>query len=496
MKVMCKTVTAVTFSLVALILSLNTFAAEILGGGGNAADKLILDWANVKLGNKANPVKFSSSIFSNELVMLQNGKIDFAILDTPLSEADLTRMKLLQFPFALSGVSIVVNLQNTLAGTVKLDGPTLGKIFSGEITHWDDPAITTLNPKHDLPNNPITIVHSGEFSTDYSVISSYLGNVNEKWKAGDVNGHKREWPANAILTDSFSNRISTIKNTPFSIGYLPMQYLPQPSLSNVHLKNRDGNFIGLSDTSIIASTSAVNLNDGQAASLSLTNKSGNASWPISNFTFIVVNKDSVNEEQIAQILSVINYGLKFAPLKTTVHKYVAIPDQISRSIMAKIEPLTSGTSAKTAGKSSPAKSSQPGAQEPLAIQNRNDDELTRQRTDARIAAAQDESRRLEEKNRAARQLADEIAKEKAIKEAKAAKLAADEAIKAALAAKLEAEKLAEKNRLIAKAEKERADKEKAERERAEAEKAEQERAIQLRNQKDEDPLEAYRRSVR
>ena len=250
----------------------------------------------------------------------------------------------------------------------------------------------------------------------------------------------------------------------------------------------------LSDTGIIASASTVNIDDGQTASLSLINKSGSSSWPISTFSFIVVNRNRVKDEKVVQLLNVIHYGLKFAPIKSTVHNYVTLPDQISKSIIAKIETLTNGANTGTAAKLSPAKSSQDNAQEAIANKKRIDEELQRQRTDP-STAAQEENRRIEDKNRAARQLADEIARDQAIKEAKAAKVAAEEAIKAANAAKLQAEQLAEKNRLIAKAEKERADKEKADKERVEKEKAEKERAIQLRNQKDEDPLEAYRRSM-
>lgn len=494
MKVIYKFVSAVTLVLATMILSFQVSAAEIVGGGGNAAEKLILDWSTAKPGNRANPVKFSGSILSNDLAGVQSGKIDFAIVDAPLSEADLARMKLQQFPFALSGVSIVVNLQNTMAGTLRLDGPTLGKIFAGEISHWNDPAITALNPRHDLPNTPITIVHSGESSTDYTAINSYLGSVSEKWKAAGTNAGKREWPALSVYTDRIATRISTIKSTPFSIGYLPMQYMPQPAISAIHLKNRDGTILGLSDTGIIASASTANLEEGQSASLLLINKSGNTVWPISSFSFVVVSRDRARDEKIVQLLSVISYGFKFGSLKPTVHNFVALPDQLAKSVMEKIEAFTAGTNTGSATKTSPARASQDTMQEALANRKKSEDELSRQRAEANTAA-QDESRKAEERNRAARQLADETARVQAIKEAKAAKQAAEEAIKAALAAKVEAETLAEKNRLIAKAEKDRAEKEKAEKERIEKEKAEKERAIQLRNQKDEDPLEAYRRSV-
>ena len=492
---MYKIISAVTFSLLASIISSHAFAVEIIGGGGNAADKLILDWASTKPGNKSAKIKFNSNIASDDLAMLQNGSVDFAILDNPLSEAELDRMNLLQIPFALNGISIVVNLQNTMAGTLRLDSQTLGKIFSGEISNWDDPAITALNPKHTLPNKPITLIHSGDLSTDYSLINQYIGIINEKWKSGNLNGKTRAWPANSIFADGFSARISTIKNTPFSIGYLPMQYMPQPSLSGVHIKNRDGAFVGLSDVSIIASSAVANFDDGQSASLSLINKNGNASWPISTFSFIVVNRDRVKDENTSQLLAIISYGLKFGSLKPTVHNYVAIPDQVSKSIIAKIETLTAGASTGNATKSTSGKNSQDTAQDALSNKKRNEDELSRQRTDTKTAA-QEENRKAEEKNRAAKQLADEMAREQAIREAKAAKLAAEEAIKAANAARLQAEQLAEKNRLIAKAEKDRADKVAAEREKAEKERIEKEKAIQLRNQKDEDPLEAYRRSVK
>jgi phosphate transport system substrate-binding protein len=486
---MYKIAFTIAFILFASISSYQVFAVEILGGGGNAADKLILDWSTAKFGSRTKSVKFSNSINSNDVSMLQNGKIDFAILDTPFNEAELARMNLLQIPFALNGISIVVNVKNTMEGTLRLDSQTLGKIFSGEITKWDDPAIAALNPKHDLPSSTITIIHSGNSSTDYSVLNSYIGDINEIWKSGEVSGQKRTWPANSIYAEGITARIASIKKTPYSISYLPMQYMPQPSLSAIHIQNRDGSFLGLSDTGIIASASTANVDDGQAATLSLINKNGRASWPLSTFTFIVVNKNKVKDEKIVQLLNTVQYGLKYAAIKPTEHNFVALPDQISKSVIAKIDTLLSGSN-----KGTTEKSAQDGAKEAIAIKQINDAELQHQRIDPN-SVAQEANRRIEEKNRSAKLLADEAARDQAIKEAKAAKHAADEAIKAANAAKIQAEQLAEKNRLIAKAEKEKADKEKAEKERIAKEQAEKEKAIRLRNQKDEDPLEAYRRSI-
>jgi phosphate transport system substrate-binding protein len=469
-----KIITIVTLILISM--SYQACAEDIVGGGGSAAEKLILDWAKFAPGYQKYSIKINNTFSSADLDMLQKGKIDFSILDSPLSENELVKKNLLQFPFALSGISIVVNLPNALSGTLKLDSKTIGKIFSGAITSWNDPAITALNPKHDLPNEPIIIIHSDESSTDYPAINSYLGNISEKWKSGDSKGKKRVWPAKSILTDGLSERIFALQHNIYSIGYLPMQYMSQFSLLNIQIANKDGNFVSLSDTGIVASTSNVDIN-GSADNLVITNKNGANTWPISNFVFIVVNKERIKDAKIVQFLKIINFGLKFASLKYTLYNYVALPDQLSSPAMAKIENIIDPSSTASKEVNIPA----------IEVNQEN-------------TPTAEESRRAAEGRRAVvRQQQLEIKeREQAIREARAAKIAAEEAIKAAKAAKaakLEADALAEKNRLIAKAEKDKADKEKAEKEKIAKVKAEKERAIQLRNQKDEDPAEAYRRSM-
>ncbi len=487
MKLKSRTLIASTIAIFALMASTPGWAGEITGGYGNAADKLLQDWASFKAESRNNTLKFTSSLSAGDLSQLQNGKLDFAILNAPLSDAELNRLNLQQYPFALSGVAIVVNLPNTMAGALRLDSSTLGKIFSGEISSWDDPAITALNPKHDLPAKPITIIHSDETSADYPVFNSYLNTINANWKAGDAAGRKRTWPNGSINTDDLSGRIAALKGTAYSIGYLPMQYMSQPSISAVHLMNKDGKFTSLSDTSILAAASKAEGDDGRYAGLTLINASGNASWPLSDFVFLVISNNRLNDEKISDLMSILSNGLKFGSLKPTLHNFVAIPDALSRSIAGRMETIASNSAASKPQSRGTADKAQEIARAKAAA------EAQAERARAEAQASQEDRRNAEA--RKAKLQADELAREKAVREAKAAKQAADEAIRAAQAAKLEAERLAEKNRQIAKAEKEKADRERAAREQAEKEQAEKEKAIEMRNRKDEDPLEAYRRSV-
>ena len=57
----------------------------------------------------------------------------------------MTDNGLVQFPMVMGGIVPVINVEGVKPGELVIDGPTLAKIFMGEITKWDDAAIKKLN---------------------------------------------------------------------------------------------------------------------------------------------------------------------------------------------------------------------------------------------------------------------------------------------------------------------------------------------------------------
>ena len=43
-----------------------------------------------------------------------------------------------------------------------LDGPTLGSIWTGNLTMWNDTRIAALNPNTTLPGQPIQLAYSND----------------------------------------------------------------------------------------------------------------------------------------------------------------------------------------------------------------------------------------------------------------------------------------------------------------------------------------------
>ncbi|TGV75329.1 phosphate ABC transporter substrate-binding protein PstS, partial [Mesorhizobium sp. M00.F.Ca.ET.158.01.1.1] len=90
--------------------------------------------------------------------------VTFGATDKPMSDADLEKNGLVQFPMVMGGIVPIVNLTGIKPGELVLDGKTLAQIYLGAITTWDDAAIKALNPSLTLPSTAIAVVHRSDGS--------------------------------------------------------------------------------------------------------------------------------------------------------------------------------------------------------------------------------------------------------------------------------------------------------------------------------------------
>ena len=102
----------------------------------------------------------------------------FGASDAPLPGKELDKIGLAQFPMVMGGIVPVVNLDGVKPGELTIDGPTLAKIFLGDIKTWDDPAIKKLNPSAKLPSQAIAIVHRSDGSGTTFNFAYYLADVS------------------------------------------------------------------------------------------------------------------------------------------------------------------------------------------------------------------------------------------------------------------------------------------------------------------------------
>ena len=82
----------------------------------------------------------------------------------PLTDEELAKDGLVQFPTVIGGVVPVVNIKGIAPGQIKLTGQVLGDIYLGKITKWNDPALAALNPGVPLPDAAISVVRRADGS--------------------------------------------------------------------------------------------------------------------------------------------------------------------------------------------------------------------------------------------------------------------------------------------------------------------------------------------
>ena len=109
--------------------------------------------------------------------------VDFGASDTPMLDSELASAKggpILHIPLVLGAVVPAYNVKGLDTG-LKFDGETLGKIFAGKITKWNDDALKALNPGTNLPDEPIAVAHRSDGSGTTAVWTDYLTKESPTW---------------------------------------------------------------------------------------------------------------------------------------------------------------------------------------------------------------------------------------------------------------------------------------------------------------------------
>ena len=93
----------------------------------------------------------------------------------PLTDDELSKDSLVQFPTVIGGIDVIVNLPGINPNELKLTGPVLADIYLGKITKWNDKEIAAINPGLKLPSLAIASVHRADGSGTTFVFTDYLG---------------------------------------------------------------------------------------------------------------------------------------------------------------------------------------------------------------------------------------------------------------------------------------------------------------------------------
>lgn len=136
-------------------------SSVINGAGSTFAAPMYQQWAGQYHQSVSNGVQINYQAVGSGggISEFTQGVVDFGATDAPMTGTEKAAAQagqgsvVLHIPMIIGAVALVYNEPGLKSLT--LDGPTLAKIYLGDISKWNDPAIKKLNPGVTLPSDAI-----------------------------------------------------------------------------------------------------------------------------------------------------------------------------------------------------------------------------------------------------------------------------------------------------------------------------------------------------
>lgn len=307
-------------------------AEQINGAGSSFIYPIFSQWASTYYQNTNEKINYQSIGSGGGIRQIIQGTVDFAATDAPLTQDELSENTLLQYPLIMGGVIPTHNIPGIKANELRLDGETLAQIFSGKISHWNDPKIQQLNPDLKIPKKAITIVHRADGSGSTWMFTNYLSKVSKDWADTIGSDKSVNWPkgVGAKGNEGVANYIKRIEG---SIGYIELAYVLHNNMSSVSLKNKEGNYVAPTLDSLKSAAANADWDGTPGMAVILTDQPGAESWPITGATFVLMPEpvDSANNQKLQKFLT---WSWRDGADKAAELAYVPLPISLVKKIEA------------------------------------------------------------------------------------------------------------------------------------------------------------------
>ena len=297
-------------------------------------------YAKVPCGLAVSYLGGGSSAGMNALL---DQSVDFAATDVPMTNAALARSQhgpILHIPVTLGTEAIIYHVPG-VPSLLKLTGPLLADIFLGQITAWNDPSITALNPSVALPPLSITVIHRSDGSGTTGIFTQYLSLISPTWKTAVGASVYVNWPVGIGFRGN-GGVADGVQSVEGAIGYVELSYALRLHLPYAVLQNAAGQYVAPSIAGALAAAASVRRVPADLR-FYLVNAPGVDVYPISGYSWVIVyqQQDDLDKGWALATLFwwMIHDGQRYA---TPLH-YAALPDTIVARSEAQLRLMTCGS---------------------------------------------------------------------------------------------------------------------------------------------------------
>lgn len=308
------------------------FATTIKEAGSSLAFPLVSTWGSHYTAATIQPAAGGSG---KGIGLIQVGQVDIGASDAPMTSSQYGDDKSgtpVQIPWALSATGVGYHIPGVGHG-LKVNAAILAGIFSGKITTWNNKAILAINPslKGALSKaGKITPVVRSDGSGDSYAFQHYLTVAAGKaWPYS----YSTQWGSPAGIGENGNSGVAgEVRTNAGTIGYISAYYLINEDITTAAVENAAGNYEtpgapNIADAAESNSTITAQGPSFSGVSIVDPSKKYKTAYPISTYTYAIVNKNDSNISAVKSFLSWVisptgglysGTTLDFSPLPTGI----------------------------------------------------------------------------------------------------------------------------------------------------------------------------------
>ncbi len=246
----------------------SSLSGEIAGGGASSQEVAVQAWtAGFQTANPDVTITYDPSGSGAGRESFQAGAFPFAGSDRAFTTDEIAEgpfdgcvdgSGIVQLPTYISPIAVIFNLEGV--DSLNLDAATMGSLFAGTITNWNDPAIAALNEGVTLPDLAVTPVHRADDSGTTENFTDYLFQASGGTWSSEPDG---VWPlSSGEAAQGTSGVVSAVSGGNGTIGYADASRAAEEGLSTAAVKVGD-EFVEYSPEAAAAIVDASPFEDGR-----------------------------------------------------------------------------------------------------------------------------------------------------------------------------------------------------------------------------------------
>lgn len=268
-------------------------SVALTGAGATFPNPIYAKWFDAYARQTGVKINYQSIGSGGGIRQFTEGTVDFGASDGPMTDKQISAVNgnVVHIPTVLGADVVTYNLPALGQTHLKLDGTAIADIFLGKITRWNDSRLAQLNPGVKLPAQDIIVAHRSDGSGTTYIFTDYLSKVSPEWKQSVGAGTSVNWPS-GLGGKGNEGVTQLVKQNPGTVGYVELIYAISNGLPYADVKNSTGNFVEPSLASVTAAAAGADLKPGTDFRVSITNPAGEAAYPISSFTWLLLKRSN------------------------------------------------------------------------------------------------------------------------------------------------------------------------------------------------------------